>query len=64
MSGERDVFVERVGLPRQDVGALIDEALVLDKPGEPTAGMILRIGPVDRTVAIRNGMRGVADVGI
>ncbi len=64
LAGEGDVVGELGGLPGENVRALIDEALILNKPGEPTAGMILGVGHVDRAVTIRNGMRGIADVGV
>ena len=38
------------------------KALIFDEPGIPATGMIFRIGHIDRAVAIRNWMRGIADV--
>ena len=37
VAGDGDVFRKRIGFPRQSVWAMLDETLVFDEPGVPTA---------------------------
>src|ERR1017187_3939933 len=59
VTGDMDGVSERVGLPGENVGAMIDEALVLHQPDGPVrAGISRRNG----TRAVWHGVGGIADV--
>ncbi|MEZ5364004.1 MAG: hypothetical protein R2748_17105 [Bryobacterales bacterium] len=51
-AGDAEVLFERLGLPTQYVGPVVDEALIFDQPG-PTSSR-REVGRLDGPMAVRN----------
>ena len=56
------VRAERLGLPAEHVGPVVDEALVLGQPGEPAG--VVRVGHLDRPPPVGHRARRVRDVAV
>ena len=61
LAGDRHVLGQRLRLVGQDVGPVVDEALVLDEPGRPLRAA-RKVRRLDRAPAVRDRVRRVGEV--